>query len=79
MMYNVEYVTDTGQGDVVFRFNGQEISSITSSVFNPGTFRQIESVDGRAVTAFNEGTTKLIAYQYGAEQARIFQTVASPG
>jgi hypothetical protein len=79
VMYNVEYVTDTGQGDVVFRFNGQEISGITSSIFNPGTFRQSESVDGRAVTAFNEGTTKLIAYQHGAEQARIFQTVASPG
>jgi hypothetical protein len=79
VMYNAEYVTDTRQGDVVFRFNGQEISGITSSIFNPGTFRQIESVDGRAVATFNEETTKLIAYQYGAEQARIFQTVASPG
>jgi hypothetical protein len=79
VMYNVEYVTDTGQGDVVFRLNGQEMSAVTSSIFNPSTFRKIESVDSRSVTTFNEGTTKLIAYQYGAEQARIFQTVASPG
>jgi hypothetical protein len=79
VMYNVEYITDTEQGEVVFRLNGQEMSDITSSIFNPGTFRQIESVDGRAVATFNEGTTKLIAYQHDAEQARIFQTVASPG
>jgi hypothetical protein len=76
LMYNVEYITAEGRGDVVFRFNGQEVSDVTSSLFNAGTFRQVESEGGRAVTSFDPGVTKLIAYRYGTEQARIFQTLA---
>jgi len=75
LMYNVEYFTPDGRGDVVLRFNGQEISGVPSSLFNAGSFRQVESQGGRAVTSFDQGVTKLIAYRYGAEQARIFQTL----
>jgi hypothetical protein len=78
VMFNVEYINEEGLGEVVFRFNGQEVSGVTTSLFNAGAFRQIESVDGRATTTFDEGVTKLIAYRYGLEQARIFQTIASP-
>ncbi len=79
LMFNIEYLTDAGQGDVVFRFNGQETSDVTTSIFHAGSFRQIESANGRAVTTFDEGTTKLIAYRYGVEQARIFQTMSLTG
>ena len=75
VMFNVEYIAEDGQSDLVFRFNGQEMPGITTSIFNAGTFHQIESFDDRAVTILDEGVTKLIAYQYGAEQARIFQTI----
>ncbi len=75
LMYNVEYINDERQGDIVFRFNGQEVSGVTSSIFNAGTFRQIESTDGRAITTLSEGVTKLISYHYGVEQARIFQAM----
>jgi hypothetical protein len=78
LMFNVEFITETGQGDVIFRFNGQEVSDITTSIFNADTFRQVRSRDGRAVTSFDNGMTKLIAYRYGAEQARIFQAI-TPG
>ena len=76
VMYNVEYITANGRGDVIFRFNGQEVSDVTSSLFNAGNFRQVESAQGRAVTTIDEGVTKLIAYRYGVEQARIFQTLS---
>jgi hypothetical protein len=75
LMYNVEYVTADGRGDVVFRFNGQEVANVTNSLFNAGAFRQVESQAGRAVTSFDQGATKLIAYRFGAELARIFQTM----
>jgi hypothetical protein len=78
VMYNVEYLNGAGQGDLVFRFNGQEISGVTTSIFHAGTFNQIESSAGRAATTFDEGVTKLIAYRYGTEQARIFQTMSNP-
>ena len=73
IMYNVEYLTPAGQGDIVYRFNGQEISGVTSSLFNTGSFHQVDSLDGRALATFNDGVTKLIAYRFGQEQARIFQ------
>lgn len=75
-MLNVEYLNGS-QGEIVHRFNGQEISGITTSIFNNGTFRQVESLNGRAVTTFDEGVTKLIAYRNGNELARIFQTVSA--
>ena len=77
LMVNVEYLTGAGEGEVVFRFNGQELSGITTSLFNNGTFRQIEDEAGRAVTRFETGTTKLIAYRFGLERARLFQTVSA--
>ena len=43
IMHNVEYLNGS-QGDIVHRFNGQEISGVTTSIFNNGTFRQVESV-----------------------------------
>ncbi|MEM7031656.1 MAG: hypothetical protein AAF629_19030, partial [Chloroflexota bacterium] len=76
VMYNVEFVTDDNQGDVVFRFNGQELDGITTSIFNNGTFRQIESEQGRAQSTFEFGATKLIGYRFGKERTRIFQTFA---
>jgi hypothetical protein len=76
LMYNVEFIQTEGQSDIVFRFNGQELSDVTTSLFYAGSFDQVESSGGRATTTLNEGITKLIAYRYGAEQARIFQTLA---
>jgi hypothetical protein len=77
-MFNVEFITEAGQGDLVFRFNGQEVSNVTTSIFNADTFRQVEIVGGRMVTSLDNGVSKLIAYRYGVEQARIFQTI-TPG
>ena len=77
VMFNVEYLDDQ-QGDIVYRFNGQEIDDVTTSLFNSGDFEQLTSEDGRAVTELAEGVTKLIAYRYDQEQARIFQTVDGP-
>jgi PKD repeat protein len=77
VMVNVEYISEAGQGEVIFRFNGEEISGVTTSIFQAGSFRQIESKNGRAATVFAEGTAKLIAYRYGVEQARIFQTISA--
>ena len=79
IMVNVEYLDQGGQGEIVYRFNGQEISKISTSLFNGGTYRQVESADGRAVTPFDEGVTKLISYRYGAEQGRFFQTFSQAG
>jgi hypothetical protein len=79
VMFNVEYITGAGQGDVVYRFNGQEISDVTTSVFHAGTFSQIKSAAGRAIAGFDEGVTKLIAYRYGVERARIYQTISTTG
>ncbi len=77
LMFNVEYLNGQ-QGDLVYRFNGQEIDEVTSSLFNSGGFQQVTSHNGRAVTELAEGVTKLIAYRFGQEQARIFQTVDGP-
>ena len=77
IMYNVEHVGPDGQGEVIFRVNGRELSEITHSVFNNDTFRQTESREGRAITMLDEGTTKLIAYRFGVERARVFQSLAS--
>jgi hypothetical protein len=79
VMFNVEYLNQTGQGEVVFRFNGQEVSGVTTSLFHAGASSQIESINGRGLAMFNQGVTKLIAYRYGAEQARIFQTMSATG
>ena len=74
LMFNAEYLTSAGQADLVFRFNGQEVDDTTLSLFNQGSFRQLESEASRTVTQLEDGVTKLIAYRYGQEQARIFQT-----
>ena len=74
LMYNVEYLAESGEGEVVFRFNGRELPGITTSLFNNGNFSQIEDERGRGVTQLETGTTKLIAYRFGLERARIFQT-----
>ena len=75
VMYNVEYPDETGRAEIVFRFNGQELSGIVSSLFNNGGFRQVESqADGRAITTLDPGVTKLIGYRFEVERTRIFHT-----
>ncbi|MCB0176192.1 MAG: hypothetical protein KDJ97_37185 [Anaerolineae bacterium] len=76
LMYNVEYI-DGSQGDIVFRYNGREVDHVVSHLFHGGDFDRIEPVGGRAVQTFDPGVTKLIAYRYGVEQARIFQTMTT--
>lgn len=74
VMYNVEYPTDDGRAEIVYRFNGQEVSGVTTSLFHAETFGQIDDAPNRTVITLEDGVTKLIAYRYGVEQARVFQT-----
>ncbi len=76
VMYNVEFVDGSGHTEVVFRLNGQEISDVTTSIFQNGEFNQVKSAEGRAITTCDIGPTKMIAYRYDSEQARLFQTMA---
>ncbi|MCB0194171.1 MAG: hypothetical protein KDJ65_19625, partial [Anaerolineae bacterium] len=76
IMYNAEYVNGR-QADIVYRFNGQEVEDVTSSIFYDNGFNQLVTGDSRAGYTFSDGVTKLIAYRYGVEQARIFQKMNS--
>ncbi|MCB0210519.1 MAG: hypothetical protein KDJ52_14370 [Anaerolineae bacterium] len=77
IMYNVEYINGR-QADIVYRFNGQEADDVTSSLFSNNGFAQLAPGSTRSAYTFSDGVTKLIAYRYGVEQARIFQTMAGP-
>ncbi len=74
IMYNVEYLSETGQGELVFRFNGQEVPGVTTSLFHDNTFHQFKEAANRESITLKEGATKLIAYRYGVEQARLYQS-----
>ncbi|MCB0177276.1 MAG: hypothetical protein KDI62_03525 [Anaerolineae bacterium] len=72
IMYNIEYVNDQ-QADIVYRFNGQEMDDVTTSIFYGNGTDKLAAGSSRANYTFDDGVTKLISYRYGAEQARIFQ------
>jgi hypothetical protein len=74
IMYNVEYLTGACQGELVFRFNGREVPGVTSNLFHHNTFRQVKEAANREAITLYAGVTKLIAYRYGVEQARLYQS-----